>query len=362
MALLALVERARGLGGVRPRRPAPLGRAADPRRRDLGDRRRLPRAAAAGRCRLKFLIPGTVFLLAFQIVPIIYTISIAFSNYSTGHVITKADAIEAIKVNSLQPPENGRQFEIAPAHDSGGKLVLILHDDASGAVFEGTNKGLTPLPKADVTISTETGQPTAAKGFTLIKGAELFALDAQLKAFNIPTTATRRSRARASARPSSCSRRSATTRRRTSSCGSATASSSRTTAGARSSRRRTRRTSSSPAGRRSPASTTSASSSTTRSTGRRSSRSSSGRSSTRRSSCFASFALGLFLAITLDKKGMRFQRFYRSALIIPWAMPGFLSLLIWAGLLNDDFGVDQQAVRHPRAVAVRRQLGARLGA
>ena len=36
---------------------------------------------------------------------------------------------------------------------------------------------------------------------------------------------------------------------------------------------------------------------------------------------------------------MRFQRFYRSALIIPWAMPGFLSLLIWAGLLNDDFGV-----------------------
>ena len=54
---------------------------------------------------------------------------------------------------------------------------------------------------------------------------------------------------------------------------------------------------------------------------------------------FASFALGLFLAITLDKKGMRFQRFYRSALIIPWAMPGFLSLLIWAGLLNDDFGV-----------------------
>ena len=52
-----------------------------------------------------------------------------------------------------------------------------------------------------------------------------------------------------------------------------------------------------------------------------------------------SFAIGLFLAITLDKKGLRFQRFYRSALIIPWAIPGFLALLVWAGLLNDDFGV-----------------------
>ena len=52
-----------------------------------------------------------------------------------------------------------------------------------------------------------------------------------------------------------------------------------------------------------------------------------------------SFSIGLFLAIALDKQGMRFQRVYRSVLIIPWAIPGFLSLLVWAGLLNDQFGV-----------------------
>ena len=55
--------------------------------------------------------------------------------------------------------------------------------------------------------------------------------------------------------------------------------------------------------------------------------------------CFFSFATGLFLAIALDKRGMRFQRTYRSVLVIPYAIPGFLSLLIWGGLLNDDFGV-----------------------
>ncbi len=52
-----------------------------------------------------------------------------------------------------------------------------------------------------------------------------------------------------------------------------------------------------------------------------------------------SFAVGLFLAIALDKKGMRFQRIYRSLIVIPYAIPGFLSLLVWQGLLNDQFGV-----------------------
>ena len=54
---------------------------------------------------------------------------------------------------------------------------------------------------------------------------------------------------------------------------------------------------------------------------------------------FLSFSVGLLLAIALDKKGLRFQRVYRSLVLIPWAVPGFLSLLVWQGLLNDDFGV-----------------------
>src|SRR6185437_9544990 len=44
-------------------------------------------------------------------------------------------------------------------------------------------------------------------------------------------------------------------------------------------------------------------------------------------------------AIVLDKKGLRFQKTFRSILIIPYAIPGFLSLLVWRGLLNDSFGV-----------------------
>src|SRR4029077_1764149 len=47
-------------------------------------------------------------------------------------------------------------------------------------------KGLTPLQKGDVKID-ESGVPTSAKGYKLITGAELFTLDTQLRDLNIPT-------------------------------------------------------------------------------------------------------------------------------------------------------------------------------
>ena len=39
-------------------------------------------------------------------------------------------------------------------------------------------------------------------------------------------------------------------------------------------------------------------------------------------------------------------RFYRTVFVIPYAIPGFLSLLVWQGLLNDDFGVVNRSILH----------------
>ena len=66
---------------------------------------------------LKFLVPGTVFLIAFQVIPIIYTVQVAFTNYSTGHILTKADAVKQIELTSLQPPANGKTYTMAVAQD-----------------------------------------------------------------------------------------------------------------------------------------------------------------------------------------------------------------------------------------------------
>jgi ABC-type sugar transport system permease subunit len=50
------------------------------------------------------------------------------------------------------------------------------------------------------------------------------------------------------------------------------------------------------------------------------------------------FALGLMLALSLHHQRMKGVRFYRSIYIIPYAIPAFLSILVWRGLFNASFG------------------------
>lgn len=52
-----------------------------------------------------------------------------------------------------------------------------------------------------------------------------------------------------------------------------------------------------------------------------------------------SFFVGLLLSLILNKEGLKFQRIYRSLFILPYAIPAFVSVLVWKGLLNPDFGV-----------------------
>jgi ABC-type sugar transport system permease subunit len=293
----------------------------------------------------KFLVPGTVFLVAFQIIPIIYTINVAFTNYSTGHILSKSQAIATIKVNSLQPPANGKQYEMAPARDAHGNLVMILHDDSTGRVYAGDRHGLKALPKASVTVDS-VGQPTAAKGFTFVKGTELFSLDQQLQTFHIPT------RGDAAIQPqgySSAVELEPTLRYdaardefvqidnglvfKDNGRGAFVAVNDpknellpgwKTGVGFRNFSEIVR----DPLVRKPFVSvfifTLVFASSVV----------------------LLSFAIGLFLAIALDKKGMPFLRLYRTALIVPYAVPGFLSLLVWAGLLNDDFGPVNHILGH----------------
>lgn len=51
-----------------------------------------------------------------------------------------------------------------------------------------------------------------------------------------------------------------------------------------------------------------------------------------------SYLAGLFLAVLLNNKNMKESTIYRAILIIPWAVPGLISILIWQGLLNQSYG------------------------
>jgi len=55
-------------------------------------------------------------------------------------------------------------------------------------------------------------------------------------------------------------------------------------------------------------------------------------------SVLTTFLLGMFLAITFNEPRLRGRKIYRTLLILPYAIPGFLGALLWSGLLNRRFG------------------------
>lgn len=49
-------------------------------------------------------------------------------------------------------------------------------------------------------------------------------------------------------------------------------------------------------------------------------------------------AIGMLFAVMLNWEGMRFRTTYRTLLFLPYAVPGFISILVFKGLFNQNFG------------------------
>jgi maltose/maltodextrin transport system permease protein len=51
-----------------------------------------------------------------------------------------------------------------------------------------------------------------------------------------------------------------------------------------------------------------------------------------------STALGMALAVVLNWEGLKYRTLYRTLLFLPYAVPGFISILVFKGLFNQNFG------------------------
>jgi arabinogalactan oligomer/maltooligosaccharide transport system permease protein len=49
-------------------------------------------------------------------------------------------------------------------------------------------------------------------------------------------------------------------------------------------------------------------------------------------------ALGMFLAVLTNDKRIKGKKLIRTVLILPWAVPGFVTIIIFSALFNDNFG------------------------
>ncbi len=50
--------------------------------------------------------------------------------------------------------------------------------------------------------------------------------------------------------------------------------------------------------------------------------------------------LGFLIALGLNAPGLRLKRVYKTLLMVPWAVPAYISILLWrVGMFNTEFGI-----------------------
>ncbi|WP_442930578.1 ABC transporter permease subunit [Micromonospora sp. NBC_00421] len=137
----------------------------------------------------KYLVPGTIFLIAFQVFPVLYTASTAFTNFGDGHRGSKDDAIVAIQSSSVKQVPGSTEYALTIAttgDPATGPLVFLVTDPSTGTVSAGDADGLRPLAATDVTV-TPGGKVTAAEGYTVLNVGQASVRSQEITDLVVPT-------------------------------------------------------------------------------------------------------------------------------------------------------------------------------
>ncbi len=133
----------------------------------------------------KYIVPGLLFLLVFQIFAIAYSISVSFTNYGDGHNIEKPAAIEAIEANSVARLPGSPAYPVAVLERDGQLYLLATTPDETAAVGS-MDQPLAPAPDAVI----EGGKARSLPGYTTLTLAQLLDQQAAVTALKVPLGAT----------------------------------------------------------------------------------------------------------------------------------------------------------------------------
>ena len=138
---------------------------------------------------LKYLIPGLIFLVVYQLFTMVFTGYLSFTNYGTGHLDSKDAAIVSIQASNVVPVEGGTEYAVVPIEQD-GTVSMLVTDPTTGQVRIGTNEGFTDVPDSDVQRTGE--QVTGVTGYQSLNLATLSGspdLKAQWDTLNPPINA-----------------------------------------------------------------------------------------------------------------------------------------------------------------------------
>ncbi len=94
----------------------------------------------------RYLAPGLLFLTAMVIFPIGYTVYVSLTNMSTGHILTKQQAITQI-ADRMYTPVNAPTYSYIAFQNATGQFVLLLKNAANDLLYY--NGKLTPVQPSD---------------------------------------------------------------------------------------------------------------------------------------------------------------------------------------------------------------------
>jgi arabinogalactan oligomer/maltooligosaccharide transport system permease protein len=289
----------------------------------------------------KYLVPGTLLLVLFVVIPVLATLQLSTTNYGDGTRTSKEQTIARILGNSVVQSPNSPKFNLTVATTgsrSSGPFTYFLVNRTTGDVYSGTEDGLHRLDSGSVTLTD--GFVTGATGYTLLTAKQVNDAAAHLREFAVPTEG-------GAIRQRGL--REAFEGRTVLQYTKANDTITNTTTGAQytTQQQGDRQYFVNAAGVR---------------LSEQSWRADVGLDNYRRvftdsrilsgfgriflwtvvfagGSVALSFALGLGLAVMLNDARVRGQKVYRSVLLLPYAVPGFISILVWSGFYNQDFGL-----------------------
>ncbi|MBU6313791.1 MAG: ABC transporter permease subunit [Actinomycetales bacterium] len=129
---------------------------------------------------LKFFAPGILFFIAFVIAPIIFTVIMSTYNYQTGNYISKDAAIEQVLIRGVEPDASQTTFDLVSGRSADGSYAVLVSDIANQKFFISTENELTYVETGQLTFN-EYGVAITAPGFSVTSVDELATNDAYSK-------------------------------------------------------------------------------------------------------------------------------------------------------------------------------------
>ena len=134
---------------------------------------------------LRYLVPGLVFLLAMVVFPIGYTVYVSFTDMSTGHILSKEQVITQITDRTYVPP-NAPTYSFIAFQNDQGELVLLLENKQGNLLYYQGKLTPVKLPDSRLIDENNDGTPDRFLNYTQLSIPELVKRLPYLESLAIP--------------------------------------------------------------------------------------------------------------------------------------------------------------------------------